>query len=60
MPGVIYNITYRTFQSDGEPYEEVTEVRAHSETQAIFLAPCNPEDILYIECAVVKNRVASY
>ena len=41
---------------DGEVCEEIAEVSAYSEIQAIFLAPCAPEDVLYVECAVVKKH----
>lgn len=56
MLSAIYNVTYRALQNDGEVCEEIAEVSAYSEIQAIFLAPCAPEDVLYVECAVVKKH----
>ena len=47
-------ITYLLISED-DIREEVCEVRAHSESQAIFMAPCAPDDIIDIELVVVKK-----
>lgn len=51
----VYNVSYRSFDKNMEPHEEFVEVWAYSEEQAIYLSPCNPGQILYVERAVSKK-----
>lgn len=55
---MLFLVTYRTFIEEDGVIDEVAEIRAYSEEQARFLAPCAPEDILNVECAVAKRRKA--
>ena len=62
MMDMLFLVTYRTFREENgetEEIEELAEVRAYSEEQARFLAPCAPDDILNVECAVAKRREAA-
>ena len=61
MMDMLFLVTYRSvLERDGETeeIEEVAEVRAYSEEQARFLAPCAPSDIICVECAVAKRNKA--